>query len=128
MRIVTALLLAAVLAVTTTGAGRAQFVMDVVTLITEIQRGDLSGVVEGVHAANTVYVARATGLFGISRNGERLTRVVERRDRVLRYFRSAIRGARNAQRALDIHGLTLDQVIWATYTNDGTATLYVDDR
>jgi hypothetical protein len=109
-------------------AARAQYVMALGDLIAAIQIGDLNEAVEGVHRANVVYVARVSELAGIRVSGERLTRVVARRGGVLRYFRAAIRGAQPAQRALEIHGQTLDQVIYATFTNDRTATLYVDDR
>lgn len=110
------------------GAARAQYVMDLGSLITAIQVGDLNDAIHGVHRANTVYVARVSQIAGIRVQGERLTRAIERRQRVLWYFQRAIRGARVAMRALEVHGQTLDQVIYATFTNDRTATLYVDDR
>lgn len=123
------LLIAVIVALLTlVPAARAQYVMDVVSLIAAIQIGDLNGAVEGVHQANRVYIARVSELAAISLNSDRLGRVVETRKGVLRYFRAAIRGAREAQKALEVHGHTLDQVIYATFTNDRTATLYVDDR
>lgn len=124
------MLLAAVLMLVlgSSSAARAQYVMDLGSLIAAIQIGDLNEAVEGVHRANVVYVARVSELAGIRVSGERLSRTVARRGGVLRYFRAAIRGAQPAQRALDIHGQTLDQVIYANFTNDRTATLYVDDR
>lgn len=128
MRTIPAILLGLVLAVAPLNAVRAQYVMDVLSLVAALQIGDLNGAVEGVTAANRVYVARVTELSGIKQNGERLTRVVAQRRGVLRYFRYAIRGAPEAMKALEVHGESLDDVIYATYTNDLTATLYVDNR
>ncbi len=128
MRNILLLLAAAILSLGVSVPARAQYVMDLGNLIAAIQIGDLNDAVEGVHRANRVYVARVSGLAGIRVSGDRLTRVVEQRRGVLRYFRAAIRGAREARKALEIHGHTLDQVIYATFTNDRTATLYVDDR
>lgn len=109
-------------------AAKAQYVMDLGNLIAAIQVGDLTEAVEGVHRANRVYVARVSELAGISVSGDILTNTIARRQGVLRYFRSAIRGAQEAGRALEIHGESLDDVIYATFTTDRTATLYVDDR
>jgi hypothetical protein len=128
MRLLAPFLVAALLALVPIAGARAQYVMDIPTLIGELQIGDLTGAVAGVNDANTIYVARVTDLFGIRQNGERLTKVIKMRRAVLRYFRAAIRGAREVKRLLAIHGQTIDQVIYATYTNDRTATLYVDDR
>ena len=128
MRTIAALALALLLALAPVNGARAQFVMDVLSLVAAIQVGDLTGAVEGVSDANRVYVARVTELSGIRQNGRRLTRVIEQRRGVLRYFRYAIQGAREAMKALETHGESLDDVIFATYTNDRTATLYVDDR
>jgi len=128
MRKIQALLLVLALLFAAPGAARAQYVMDLGSLIAAIQVGDLNDAIHGVHEANTVYVARVSQIAGIRVQGERLTRAIERRQRVLWYFRRAIRGARVAMRALEVHGQTIDQVIYATFTNDRTATLYVDDR
>jgi hypothetical protein len=123
------LLIAAIVALALPTAGaRAQYVMDIGSLIASIQIGDLTATIEGVHAANRIYVARVSELSGIRVSGERLSRVVATRRGVLRYFRAAIRGSREVQKALEVHGQTLDQVIYATFTSDRTATLYVDDR
>jgi hypothetical protein len=128
MRLLAAFLLTGLILLTPAAVVRAQYVMDVVSLIGQLQIGDLTGATAGVNDANTIYVARVTDLFGIRQNGERLTRVIAMRRTVLRYFRASIRGAREVKRILAIHGHTIDQVIYATYTNDRTATLYVDDR
>lgn len=128
MRKIQALLLVLALLFAAPGAARAQYVMDLGSLIAAIQVGDLNDAIHGVHEANTVYVARVSQIAGIRVQGERLTRAIERRQLVLWYFRRAIRGARVAMRALEVHGQTIDQVIYATFTNDRTAMLYVDDR
>lgn len=128
MRKIQAMLLVLALLLAVPGIARAQYVMDLGSLIAAIQVGDLNDAIHGVHEANTVYVARVSQIAGIRLQGDRLTRAIERRQRVLWYFRRAIRGARVAMRALEVHGQTLDQVIYATFTNDRTATLYVDDR
>lgn len=128
MRRIQALLLIAALLLAAPGVARAQYVMDLGSLITAIQVGDLNDAIHGVHDANTVYVARVSQIAGIRVQGERLTRAIERRQRVIWYFQRAIRGARVAMKALEVHGQTLEQVIYATFTNDRTATLYVDDR
>lgn len=128
MRKIQAMLLVLALLLAVPGVARAQYVMDLGSLIAAIQVGDLNDAIHGVHEANTVYVARVSQIAGIRLQGDRLTRAIERRQRVLWYFRRAIRGARVAMRALEVHGQTLDQVIYATFTNDRTATLYVDDR
>ena len=128
MRTILSLLVALVLALGAAPGVRAQYVMDIGNLIAAIQVGDLNDAVEGVHRANRVYVARLSELSGLSTSGDILTRTIVRRQGVLRYFRSAIRGAAEARRALEIHGESLDDVVFATFTNDRTATLYVDDR
>jgi hypothetical protein len=128
MRRFQALLLALAVMLAAPAVARAQYVMDLGSLIAAIQVGDLNDAVEGVHSANSVYVARVSQIAGIRLQGERLTRAIERRQRVIQYFQRAIRGARVAMKALEVHGQTLDQVIYATFTRDRTATLYVDDR
>ena len=128
MRILAPFLVAFCLMVAPAASVRAQYVMDIVSLIAAIGVADLTEAVDGVNRANRVYIARVTELAGIRINGDRLTRAIERRQRVLDYFRSAIRGGREARRALEIHGEELEDVIYATFTNDLTATLYVDNR
>lgn len=128
MRTILAWLTVLVLALGAAPGARAQYVMDLGSLIAAIQIGDLNEAVEGVNRANRVYVARVSEMAGLSMSGELLTRTIDRRTGVLRYFRAAIRGAPEAKKALEVHGHDLDEVIFATYTNDLTATLYVDDR
>jgi hypothetical protein len=128
MRRLAPLVIAVLFALLPVAGTRAQYVMDIPTLIGELMIGDLNGAIAGVNDANVVYVARVTDLFGIKQNGERLSRIIAMRRGVLRYFRSAIKGARQVRRVLEIHGQTIDQVIFATYTKDLTATLYVDNR
>ena len=50
------------------------------------------------------------------------------RGRVLSYLRAIIRQNRTAMKALDVHHEALEDVIFLTTTNDGSAMLYVDDR
>jgi hypothetical protein len=128
MRQLLIVLLAALAFALPPALARAQYVMDSMALIAQLQIGDLGGAVAGVNDANRVYVARLSELQGTRINGARLDRVIAMRARVIRYFQAAIRGAREARKALEVHGQTLEQVVFATFTNDRTATLYVDDR
>ena len=75
-----------------------------------------------------VYVTRVSRLSGIRIQGERLDRVVADRERALTYLRHIISMNRVAMRALDVHQESLEDVIFLTTTNDGSAMLYVDDR
>ena len=128
MRRIAATLLVVLLAAGASGAARAQYVMDLGSLIAALRIGDFAGVVEGVHDANTVYVARVSGLAGIRLSGRTLDRTIAARQGVLRHLRAAIGQAPEAMKALERHGHRLDQVIFVTTTKDRTAMLYVDDR
>ncbi|MDP1729756.1 MAG: hypothetical protein Q8L54_00975 [Devosia sp.] len=118
------------LALSFAGAGpaQAQYVMDLGSLIAALRIGDFSGDIENLQKANRVYVERVSRLSGIRVSGDRLDGTVAARRRVLRYLHAIIRQVPEAMKALDRHGQTLDQVIFLTTTNDGTAMLYVDDR
>lgn len=107
---------------------QAQYVMDIGSLIIALRIGDFSGDIENLDNARTVYVARVSRLAGIRLSGDRLDRTVEARRRVLFHLQAIVRQSRVAMKALERHGESLDDVIFLTTTNDGTATLYVDDR
>lgn len=106
----------------------AQYVMDLGSLITALRLGNVLEDIEAFDRANTVYVARVSEISGVSLQGDRLDAVLADRQRVIGYMRSIVRGNREARRALQIHHEALEDVIFVTTTNDGTATLYVDDR
>lgn len=107
---------------------QAQYVMDLGSLMAALQVADFSGDAERLGSSRRVYVARVSRLAGIRVSGPRLDRLLARRDRVLFYLQASIRQVPEAMKALERHGATLDQVIYLTTTNDGSATLYVDDR
>lgn len=106
---------------------RAQYEMDIGSLMAAIRHGDLSAEVEPMDSATTIYVTRISRLAGIRINSDRMTRTIAFREPDLRRFRRAIGNVRLVKRMLEIHGHTLDQVIWATHSG-GSAMLYVDDR
>lgn len=111
-----------------TSAARAQYVMDLGSLIAALRIGNFSDETENLFNARTIYVERVSRLAGIRLSGERLDRTIEARRRVLFHLRALIRQVPAAMKALERHGERLDDVIFLTTTNDGTATLYVDDR
>ena len=78
--------------------------------------------------AQTVYVTRVSRLAGIKRQGAMLDRAIASSGRALNFLRAVVAQNRNAMRALRIHGEALEDVIFLTTTNDGSAMLYVDDR
>jgi hypothetical protein len=128
VKLVAAIAVAVVLGLAGTGASRAQYVMDLGSLIAALRVGDFSGEVENLSNANRVYVERVSRLSGIKMSGDILDRTIAARGGVLRYLRAIIRQVPEAMKALERHGETLDEVIFLTTTNDGTAMLYVDDR
>lgn len=125
---IAALVLAVMLSLSGAGRAGAQYVMDLGSLIAALQVGDFSGDVENLNEARRVYVERVSRLSGMRVSGERLDRVIAMRERVLFYLKAIIRQVPEAMKALERHGESLDDVIFLTTTNDGTATLYVDDR
>ncbi|MHB1104037.1 MAG: hypothetical protein ACYC0C_14935 [Devosia sp.] len=124
----TAIALSTALSLAGFGVAQAQYVMDLGSLIAALRIGDFSGDVENLGNARRVYVERVSRLSGIRVSGGRLDRTIEARRRVLFYLQATIRQAPEAMKALRVHGESLDDVIFLTTTNDGTATLYVDDR
>ena len=122
------LALAVVMSLGGTGPGQAQYVMDLGSLIAAIRVGDFGDDVEKLGRATTIYVERVSRLSGIRINGEILDNTIDMRQRVLRYLHAQIRQVPQAIKALERHGATVEQVIFLTATNDGSATLYVDDR
>ena len=122
------LVVAALLSLPAAGAAQAQYVMDLGSLMIGLQIGDFSGDVENLSNARTVYVERVSRLSGIRVSGKRLDRIVEARRRVLFHLHAVIRQVPEAIKALQRHGESLEDVIFLTTTNDGTASLYVDDR
>lgn len=128
MKLPTMVALAALLALGAAGTARAQFVMDLGSLIAAIRIGDFGDDVEKLGNANNIYVERVSRLSGIRINGDILDNAVAVRWRVLRYLHAQIRQIPGAIKALKLHHATVEQVIFLTATNDGSATLYVDDR
>ncbi len=128
MRIPMLLVLALVGGLAGLAPARAQYVMDLGNLIAAIQVGDFGDDVERLGDARTVYVEGVARLSGIRITGGILDATLARRGRVLAYLRAQIRLVPQAMKALERHHATLEQVIFLTATNDGTATLYVDDR
>jgi len=128
VKLATLIALVALLNLSGIGMVRAQYVMDLGSLIAALRIGDFSGEIDNLNKANRVYVERVSRLSGIRVSGGTLDRTIEARGSVLRYLRAIIRQVPEAMKALDRHGQTLDEVILLTTTNDGTATLYVDDR
>jgi hypothetical protein len=109
-------------------SAQAQYVMDLGSLVIALRIGDFTGDIENLDNARTVYVARVSRLAGIRVGGERLDRTIEARARVLFHLQATVRQSRVAMKALERHGESIEDVIFLTTTNDGTATLYVDDR
>ena len=126
MRLIQAVLVT--LMVTFAPQVQAQATMQLMQLIQALQLADFSDVSEKLYNANTVYVTRITELAGIRLQGDRLTNMVDRRTRHLRSLRAMVRNSKAAIKALERHGEQLDNVIFATATNDGAAMLYVDNR
>ena len=106
----------------------AQYVMDLGSLINALRVGDFSGDLENLDNARSISVTRVSKLSGIRIQGALLDRTVAARDRVLTYLRAIIRQNKLAMKALAIHHEALEDVIFLTTTNDGSAMLYVDDR
>lgn len=126
MKRIAAILLAALLLLPT--AAPAQYVMDLGNLISALRVGDFSGDLENLDRAQVVYVTRVSRLSGIRIQGGRLDRTIADRERALIYLRHIISQNRVAMRALEVHNENLEDVIFLTTTNDGSAMLYVDDR
>jgi hypothetical protein len=106
----------------------AQYVMDIGSLIAALRVGDFSGDLENLDRAQVVYVTRLSQMSGVRISASRLDKTIADRDRVLTYLRAIIRQNRIAMKALDVHHEALEDVIFLTTTNDGSAMLYVDDR
>lgn len=128
MRLLRVAVLALVVGLAGAGASQAQYVMDLGELIYAITVGDFDDDIERLDSANRVYVERVSRLSGIRISGDALDRAVDRRWRVLAYLQARIRLVPEAMKALRRHNATVDQVIWMTATNDGSASLYIDDR
>jgi len=109
-------------------AASAQYVMDIGNLITGLRVGDFSGDMDNLDHARTVYVTRLSQIAGVRVSAPTLDKALASRERVLRYLRAIIKQNRVAMEALEVHHESLDDVIFVTTTNDGTAMLYVDDR
>ena len=106
----------------------AQYVMDIGSLIAALRVGDFSGDIENLDHAQVVYVTRLSQIAGVRVSGRVLDQTIAMRGRVLSYLRAIIRQNRTAMKALDVHHEALEDVIFLTTTNDGSAMLYVDDR
>lgn len=104
----------------------AQYVMDVGNLITALRVADFSNDLDNLDRAQSVYVTRLTQIAGS--DSAVLDRTIASRAGVLRYLRAIIGQNRLAMKALGIHHEALEDVIFLTTTNDGTAMLYVDNR
>lgn len=126
MKRLAAVVLAALLALPLPAS--AQYVMDIGTLINGLRVADFSGDLDNLDHARTVYVTRLTSIAGVRVSGPTLDRTLATRERVLGYLRAIIRQNKVAMKALDIHHEALEDVIFLTTTNDGSAMLYVDDR
>ncbi len=110
------------------GAAQAQYVMDIGNLINALRLADFSGDLDNLDQAQTVYVTRLTQIAGV-RNGNRvLDQTLAMREGQLRHLRAIIRQNKAAMKALAIHNEVLEDVVFLTTTNDGTAMLYVDNR
>lgn len=106
----------------------AQYVMDIGSLINALRVGDFSGDLDNLDQARTVYVTRLTQIAGVRVSGPTLDRTLATRERVLGYLRAIIKQNRVAMKALQVHGESLEDVIFLTTTTDGTAMLYVHNR
>jgi hypothetical protein len=109
-------------------AASAQYVMDIGNLIAALRVGDFSGDMENLDHARTVYVTRLSQIAGVRVSGPTLDRTIAARERVLTYPRAIIGQNRIAMEALEVHHESLEDVIFLTTTNGGSAMLYVDDR
>lgn len=121
------LLMAMVLAVSPVAA-QAQATLQLADLIVGLRIADFGDLMEKLYNARHVYVTRITELAGIRLQGDLLTRVVKTRERHLKSLRANVRNSREAMKALERHHESLEDVIFATATNDGGAMLYVDNR
>lgn len=110
------------------GAAPAQYVMDIGNLIGLLRVGDFSGDLENLDHAQVVYVTRLSQMSGVRISKPTLDRTIADRERVLTYLRAIIRQNKVAMKALEVHHEALEDVIFLTTTNDGSAMLYVDDR
>lgn len=128
MKLLRATMLAVILGLASAGASQAQYVMDLGELIYSITIGDFGDDIEKLDRANNVYVERVSRLSGIRISGDTLDRAIDRRWRTLFHLQAHIRQVPAAMKALKRHHATVDQVIWMTATNDGSASLYIDDR
>jgi hypothetical protein len=107
----------------------AQYVMDLANLARGISMADFRvSDFDNLADAQTVYVTRVSRLAGIKRQGAMLDRAIASSRGALSFLRAMVRQNRVAMRALQVHGEALDDVIFLTTTNDGSAMLYVDDR
>jgi hypothetical protein len=106
----------------------AQYVMDIGNLIAALRVGDFSGDLENLDHAVVVYVTRLSQMSGVRISAKRLDKTIADRERVLSYLRAIIGQNKTAMQALAVHHEALDDVIFLTTTNDGSAMLYVDDR
>lgn len=107
----------------------AQYVMDLANLARGIGMADFRGRdFDNLADAQTVYVTRVSRLAGIRRQGAMLDRAIASSRGAVHFLQAMVRQNRVAMRALRVHGEALDEVIFLTTTNDGTAMLYVDDR
>ena len=107
----------------------AQYVMDLANLARGIGMADFrSRDFDNLADAQTVYVTRVSRLAGIKRQGAMLDRAIASSRGALHFLRAMVSQNRIAMRALQVHGEALEDVIFLTTTNDGSAMLYVDDR
>ena len=106
----------------------AQYVMDIGNLIGALRVGDFSGDLENLDHAQVVYVTRLSQMSGVRISAAGLDKTIAARERVLIYLRAIIRQNKVAMKALEVHHEALEDVIFLTTTNDGSAMLYVDDR
>jgi predicted RNA-binding Zn ribbon-like protein len=122
------LTLMVVLATLLPTAAPAQYVMDLGNLIAALRVGDFSGDIENLDRAQVVYVTRLTRIAGVRVSGRVIDQTIAARERVLNYLRAIIAQNKVAMKALEVHHEQLEDVIFLTTTNDGSAMLYVDDR
>lgn len=118
----------AILIATLPGTVSAQYVMDIGNLIGALRVGDFSGDMENLDQAREVYVTRLSQMSGVRISAPGLDKTIAARERVLTYLRAIIRQSKVAMKALEVHHEALEDVIFLTTTNDGSAMLYVDDR
>ncbi len=107
----------------------AQYVMDVANLARGIGMADFrSHDFDNLADAQRVYVTRVSQLGGIKRQGAMLDRAIASSRGALEFLRAMVAQNREAMRALRVHGEALEDVVFLTTTNDGSAMLYVDDQ